>query len=476
MSSNILLEAIAEETTKKFGKLDPSDRKIYGKVHGENDLIAFAKYVDPDFEAPSHIQKIAEKLTQVESGEIDRLIINLPPRHGKSLFTSKIFPAWFLGKHPKREIITTAYGADLVIDFTGYQRNLCESEKYKDIFPKLKVRQDTRARERWMTEDGGMVIGAGVGGPITGRGADLLLIDDPIKNPEEAVSERIQDNIWDWYRTVALTRLYPKGRIVLIMTRWATNDLAGRLIESQGLKENGGAWNILKLPALSETGEALWPERYSSDILFNVRKDMGEKYFSSLYQQEPMDTQERLFDDPVFEEPPGNITNFAYLDPAFGGKDFSALTIGGIDKQADKPQSAPIYIAFGDIWRKQIDETYDKVTFYLKEYKVSALYVESNQAQTLIAREFRNRGFHVKEIYSSTAKHLRIMNNVKLNWRRLKFSRMVNQDYLKQILQYNELASHDDAPDSLAGLLAQIVNSGNNLFNRYDSILERIFR
>lgn len=460
-----IYESILEEGTRKFSRAKPSDRKLYGKIHGKDELLAYAKYIDPGFIDPHHLKLIAEKLALVEQGKITRLMINVPPRFGKTYLASKIFPSWYRGRHSRNEVIQTSYSTTRAESYTRWVRDTCESDAYHAIFPDVLVRRDKRAAGEWYTEDSGVHIGAGAGGGITGTGAHLAIIDDPVKDYEEAISAVIQDKIWDWYLSTLFTRLYVNAPLIVIMTRWVTDDLCGRLIEHEGLIEDGGKWDRLKLPILDAHGKSLWPERYSEDEIQKIREAVGEKIFQALYMQEPVDAVERLFSDPKFGEAPRGLKLVAFLDPAFGGADYSAFTAGGIDRE--KSDEGLIHIARGHIWRGSIDITYDKVEKYCKELGISVLFVESNQAQTAVAHEFRRRGIIVKEIASTVAKHVRIQNHVKLNWDRIRFSRAVDQDYLKQVLLYSELARHDDAPDSLAGLIAVLGPWKGNIEKRY---------
>lgn len=461
------LQFLREEGTKQFSKVEKSDRKLYGKTFGNNDLIAFAKYIDPDFADPTHIQLIADALNKVHTGEIKRLIINMPPRHGKSQLCSKIFPTWYLGNHPKSNIILSSYAATLAEDFTRWQRNTCESPIYRDVFPELYIKQDSRAKDQWETVQDGTVIGAGVGGPITGRGADLAIIDDPVKNYEEAKSEIIQDKIWDWYQSTLRTRLHPGAKVILIMTRWVTFDLAGRLIAQDGTIDKGGIWHLLKLPALDVKGKALWEERYSAIDLHQIRKEVGEKIFSALYQQEPIDIQERLFNDPIYAEPPQGLRIIAYLDPAFGGSDYSSMTIGGLYEH----NGTFIHIVAGEIWNESLDKTYNKVESLCKKYNVSKLYLEANQSQRALGFELEKRGIPVGLVNNYTNKYLRIVNAVKINWEKIRFSQNVSNDYLKQVLHYHEDSKHDDAPDSLAGLIERFPKVlGKDINKRYSFV------
>jgi predicted phage terminase large subunit-like protein len=470
-----IFEALAEEGTKQFSTVKRGDKRLYGKTHGRDDLLAYAPYIEPTFLAPDHIKLIAKHLKAVEAGRIKRLIVNMPPRHGKSNLISKIFPSWYIGKHPADNILIASYGLSIAAPFTRWLRNTCESPEYREIFPKFSVAADSRARTQWDTTAGGKVVGAGADGPITGRGIELGIIDDPYKSYEEARSELQQEKLWEWYRSVFLTRLHPGGRIIVVHTRWTTNDLTAKLIETEGLVENGGKWTLLKLPGINPDGAALWPDRYSIDDLMSLRAAMGEGIFGALYQQEPVDQTERLFSEPMFEEPPADLPLFAYLDPAFGGADFSALTIGGTVQPTSSRRDDMIYIVAGAIWKTSVDVTYDRVEKICNRLNVRCIFYEANQAQKLLGTEFNRRGLRTRPVYSTVNKLLRIQNYARMNWSKIRWSRMVEAEYLKQVLSYSELARHDDAPDSLAGLIQSLGAGRTPLENRYN-VFNRFLR
>lgn len=208
-----------------------------------------------------HLALLNRFLLDLAGGAVTRLLVTMPPRHGKSMFTSQYFPAWYLGTFPDDRVILASYEADFAAEWGGKVRDLM-GEYGPSLFG-LDVNPATTASARWDLKGhlGGMKT-AGVGGPITGKGADLLVIDDPIKNSEEAGSEVRRGAIWDWYRSTARTRLEPGGRVLLIQTRWHCDDLAGRILESAA--ESGEPWVVLKVPALSD-GPDVYAEvtRYS---------------------------------------------------------------------------------------------------------------------------------------------------------------------------------------------------------------------
>ncbi len=254
-------------------------------------LGAFSVMCFPKFEVAQHHKLVFERLEALERGDIDRLIISLPPRHTKSLSASELFPSWFLGRNLERQVILSAYGSSLAQRFGGRVRNLLKTRAYKKIFGEI-LSDDTQSKSEFETKDGGSLSAVGVGGPITGKGADLLLIDDPVKSRAEAESHTYRQAIKDWYNSDAYTRLMPGGKILLIGTRWHEDDLIGYLLREHK-HEN---WEVLSLPAIAEDrdamerkpGEALWPERYPLKRLKEIRKSLPSRDWESLYQQKPL--------------------------------------------------------------------------------------------------------------------------------------------------------------------------------------------
>lgn len=279
--------------------------------------IAFTQYTMPSYEAGDHLRLLSDKLLAVERGEIDRLMVFMPPRHGKSELSSTRFPAWYLGRNPTRQIITASYSADLAENTFGRNvRNLFRSPEFGNVFPGVALSSDSSAKGQWATNKGGVYVAAGVDGGLTGKGANLALIDDPFKDRKEAESQVIRDNVWDWYRSVLYTRLMPGGAIVLIMTRWHPDDLAGRLLKAQAT--GGDKWEVVELPALADSpddalgrseGEALWPARYPLPALKRMRDNIGPREWSALYQQKPTEAEGNLF----------KVTALPYLDAAPSG-------------------------------------------------------------------------------------------------------------------------------------------------------------
>lgn len=243
-----------------------------------------------------HHDLIGRELEHIEAfGDRDYkiLLVSVPPRHGKSQQCSIDFPAWYLGRNPKGEIIVSSYSSDLAQDFGGKTREKVASVEYQAIFPEVKLKEDEKARGRWRTDQGGSYMAVGVGGPITGRGANILLIDDPVKNREEAESEVMQDKIWDWFTSTAFTRLEPNGVCIVIMTRWHLNDLAGRILAHPELSKRT---KQMVFPAITDkdqlpyrsSGEPLWPDRYPIHTLAEIKTTIGPYDWSCTPEETPI--------------------------------------------------------------------------------------------------------------------------------------------------------------------------------------------
>src|ERR1700721_2558651 len=268
----------------------------------ESNLLTFARLVYPGFIAPPYIKKIAEQLEAVERGDIRRLILTVPPRHGKSLLASQIFPAYFLGKNPRAKIMLSSHTQMLASDFGRNCRNFMMHPNYKLIFPNVSVSDDSSAKNAFSTNQGGEAFFMGVGGALLGRGADLALIDDPVKNAEEADSETYIAKLRNWYRETLYTRQMTGGRIVIIMQRWRANDLIGWLLDPNE-QEKVEDLKVINFPAIAEAddvlgrqeGEALWPEKYPVEELEKIRSVLGSRSFNGLYQQKPSLTEGAIF-------------------------------------------------------------------------------------------------------------------------------------------------------------------------------------
>lgn len=321
--------------------------ELLARRKARKSLIDFSAYTNHTYIPAPHHNLIAQKLEAVASGNIKRLMITMPPRHGKSELASRRFPAWFLGNNPDKQIIAASYNSDLSNDFGREVRNIVNSEEFARLFD-VKLAQDSQAANRWHTDKHGVYVAAGVGTAITGRGANILLIDDPFKDRAEADSEVRREHVWNWYTSTAYTRLMPDGAVVVINTRWHDDDLSGRLLAQQ--EDGGDKWEVLSLPAIDTYGNALWPDWYPIDRLREIQSVLPARDWNSLYQQNPIPDDGDYFKSAWFGEYdtlPDGLVFYGASDGAVtdGGGDFTEHGIFGIDANKN------IYVV--DWWRGQ---------------------------------------------------------------------------------------------------------------------------
>jgi predicted phage terminase large subunit-like protein len=345
-------------------------------------LIDFTRYTKPDFQVGAHHKQIAQALESVENGECDRLMIFAPPRHTKSELASRRFPAWYLGRHPDKQLIAATYSGDFALDFGREVRGIVQSDEFRALYPDVSLAADSQAANRWHTNQGGVSVYVGVGGPITGRGAHIALIDDPFKNREEADSEVRRETVWKWYTSTLRTRLMPKGAIVLILTRWHEDDLAGRLLEKQR-----DEWKVVELPAVENENtpqaKALWPEWYDLDALKRIKADIGPRDWSALYQQRPVPDEGTFFKREWFrwyDEKPKHLHYYVCSDYAVteGDGDYTEHGVFGVDPDDN------IYLI--DWWSGQTaaDAWIETLLDMVHRHKPFAAFGESGQIRKAI--------------------------------------------------------------------------------------------
>lgn len=272
-------------------------KEIASRVLASKSLLEFARRSHDNYNVNWHHLEIIKHLEALERGDIDRLIISMPPRHGKSQLSSIFFPVWFLGRNPKKRVAIVSNGRDLASDFGRDTRNLVRSSNFTNVFD-AQMSEDSFSVLKWDLAQGGGLLSLGLGGQFVGRGADLLVIDDPHKSGEEADSPTARDSVWSWYQHVAYQRLEAGGRICLTMTRWHNDDLAGRLLE----KARNDGWTEINFPAIAtndekcrKEGEALWPWKYDNDALARIKNTIGSKAWGAQYQQTPLLEESAIF-------------------------------------------------------------------------------------------------------------------------------------------------------------------------------------
>jgi hypothetical protein len=325
------------------------------------DLLSYAMLMDSTYEPNWHHELIAEQLTLVKEKKLKRLIIQMPPRSGKSRLISEIFPSWYLGHKWNDEIMLASYAEHLSKDFSGKARDLCKEALYSAVF-NLEVRKDKTNKGDWALNRSrhgkGAMRAVGLNGSITGRGADVFIVDDPIRNRKDADSKLIRDTIWNNYRSAVNTRLQEDSAIIIVLTTWHLDDLIGRI--KTNLAEHDIAleddWKVIKLSAIADedeeweignkkvvrkAGEPLWPDRFSKEYLLSIKKEIGVVEFSSLYQQNPVSSETQVFHPELFqyrteEDLAGKeCQRFLSVDPSVGSGDRSDYT-GFVDNRIDK--------------------------------------------------------------------------------------------------------------------------------------------
>ena len=312
-------------------------------------LLPFVERFNPDYSAGWVHKDICRRLEQfsrdVAEKKSPRLMLFMPPRHGKSTLASIAFPAWHLGRHPDHEFISCSYSGSLAMGFSRKVRSLLRDPSFKTAF-KTRLDPDSQSAEAWLTTSGGGYVAAGVGGGITGKGAHVLVIDDPVKNREDAESQNNREANWDWYTSTAYTRLAPGGGVLVILTRWHDDDLAGKLLRASS--EGGDEWTVVKYPAIAEedeefraTGDALHPERYDVESLQRIQRAVGPRDWSALYQQNPVADDGDYFSRSMIQYyDPDDIDLdrmkfYCAWDLAIGKKDRNDYSVGmvvGIDE------------------------------------------------------------------------------------------------------------------------------------------------
>ena len=302
----------------------------------QKDFMTFVKAVWPEFIEGNHHKIYAEKLNRIANGELKRLIVNMPPRHTKSEFASHLFPAFFMGRHPKAKLIQTTHTGELAIRFGRKAKNLIESTEYERVFPEVRLAADSKAAGRWESNHKGEYFAAGVGGAITGRGADLLIIDDP-HSEQDALSPTVLDSHYEWYTSGPRQRLQPGGAIVLVMTRWSVKDLTGRLLAAQGKDENSDKWEVVEFPAIIND-KPMWGNFWSMKGLEGVKASIPLTKWQAQWMQSPTSEEGAIIKREWWKTwEKDDIPHLKYIiqsyDTAFSAKqtaDYSAITTWGV--------------------------------------------------------------------------------------------------------------------------------------------------
>ena len=377
----------------------------------QTDFLAFVKAVWPAFIEGKHHKTMAEAFERVAEGKLKRLIVNMPPRHTKSEFASYLLPAWFLGKTPEKKVIQTAHTAELAVGFGRKVRNLFSDQAFKDIFPGSQLQSDSKAAGRWNTNKGGEYFAIGVGGAVTGKGADVLIIDDPHSEQDAAQGQyhpEVFDRVYEWYTSGPRQRLQPGGAIIVVMTRWSKRDLTGKIIDNSVKRAGSDEWEVIELPAIMPSGNPLWPEYWGIKELEALRSELPLSKWSAQYQQDPTSEDGAMINREWWQEwkgkhPPPCEFVIQSWDTAFlktERSDYSACTTWGVFLNEDQDAMHIILLdAFKE--RMEFPELKKRAYEMWQEVEPDAFLVEGKASGMPLVFELRQMGIPVSEYVAS---------------------------------------------------------------------------
>jgi predicted phage terminase large subunit-like protein len=410
MQNNLELEKLDTVALKHILKV----KLLEKQEKAQGNFLDFVKEVWPDFIEGYHHKIYADKLDRVASGELKRLIVNMPPRHTKSEFASHLFPAFFMGRHPKAKLIQTTHTGELSIRFGRKTKNLLESEEYAKVFPGVHLAADSKAAGRWESNHGGEYFAAGVGGAITGRGADLLIIDDP-HSEQDALSPSVLDGHYEWYTSGPRQRLQPGGAIVLVMTRWSVKDLTGKLLDAQAKESMADQWEIVEFPAILNE-KAMWGNFWDMDNLLKVKASIPLTKWNAQWMQAPTSEEGAIIKREWWrtwekEDIPKLEFVVQSYDTAYSKKetaDYSAITTWGVFYPDEKTPNLILLDAkrgrwdFPELKRKSMEE--------YKYWDPEMVIIEAKATGTPLLHELRQSGIPVVSFTPSKGndKHTRV--------------------------------------------------------------------
>jgi predicted phage terminase large subunit-like protein len=375
------------------------------KERSRQNFLPFVRQMWSAFIPGQHHQIMADAFERVANGDLKRLIINMPPRHTKSEFASFLFPAWFLGKYPEKKIIQTAHTAELAVGFGRKVRNLVNTPDYQEVFP-TKLSADSKAAGRWNTDKGGDYFAIGVGGAVTGKGADVLIIDDP-HSEQEAMqgTPGVYDRVYEWYSSGPRQRLQPGGSIVIVMTRWSKKDLTGQILNSAAKKDLED-WEVIELPALLPSGKPLWSQFWKQEELEAIKAELPVGKWEAQYQQNPTSEEGAIIKREMWKIWDGErAPQCDYLiqswDTAFeksNRADYSACTTWGVFyREVNGMEIANIIVL--DAYKERLEFPELKLRAYemWKEWNPDTLLVEKRASGAPLIYELRRMGIPISE-------------------------------------------------------------------------------
>jgi len=379
-----------------------------------DDLIEFCKKMQPDYIVGKHHRILANMLMAIERGDKDRICVNIPPRHGKSQLVSIMYPAWFLGRNPNKKVMMVSHTTDLAVDFGRKVRNLIATDAYKEVFPTVTLAQDSKSAGRWNTNVGGEYYACGIGSALAGRGADLLLVDDP-HSEQDVINGNFSvfEKAYEWFTFGARTRLMPGGRVAIIQTRWHLDDLTGRVTRDMAQNERADQYEVVEFPAILDIKnkrsgkiqqKPLWPEFFDMEALLRTKASMPVFQWNAQYQQKPTAEEAALIKREWWqrwtdERPPSCEYIIMSLDAAaekHNRADFTALTTWGVF--LNEHTSAYNIILLNSIKeRMEFPELKRLAMEEYEEWEPDAFIVEKKSAGTALYQEMRRMGLPVSE-------------------------------------------------------------------------------
>jgi predicted phage terminase large subunit-like protein len=452
---------------KEIEELEAED----AKAHAQGDFMGFVKRMWPGFIPGRHHEVVARAFEDVVNGKNKRLIINMAPRHTKSEFASYLLPAWFLGKNPQKKVIQTSHTAELAVGFGRKVRNLIDSEEYHAVFDDVKLKADNKSAGRWATNKGGEYFSIGVGGSVTGKGADLLIIDDPHSEQEAKLAAHkpdIFDSVYEWYTSGPRQRLQPGGAIIIVMTRWALRDLTGQVIKASQTR-GGDEWEVIELPAIMPSGKPVWPEFWKLEELLALKEELPVSKWNAQYQQQPTAEEGAIVKREWWmrwdgDRPPRVDFIIQSWDTAFlksNRADFSACTTWGVWTTEEGDTNIILLDAFKD--RYEFPELKQKAYETYKEWEPDVFLVEAKAAGSPLIFELRRMGIPVSE-YSPTKGNdkvvrLNAVSDLFASGRIWVPERKFADELIEEVAAF-PAGEHDDLVDSMTQALLRFRTGG----------------
>jgi len=414
-----------EDILKKLSSLPASEREallrdlelldqMKSAEKARLNFLDFVQQMWPAFIAGRHHKIMADAFERIANGTLKRLIINMAPRHTKSEFGSYLLPAWFMGRFPDKKVIQTSNTAELAVGFGRKVKNLIDGEDYQKIFPGTKLSSDSKAAGRWATSKMGEYFAIGVGGTVTGKGADLLIIDDPHSEQEAKLAEgnpAIYDGVYEWYTSGPRQRLQPGGAIVLIMTRWSKRDLTAQILKRAAQREGVDDWEVIEFPAIMPSGQPLWPEFWSLSELEALKEELPISKWNAQYMQNPTAEEGALLKRDwwrrwEYDSPPRCEAIIQSWDTAFlktQRSDYSACTTWGIFMQKDDTGEMQPNLILLDAYKEKLEfpELKKMALEKYREYEPDQLVVEKRASGAPLIFELRAMGLPVTEFVPS---------------------------------------------------------------------------